>query len=220
MKKLFVLVSLLILGLGSAFAGVIGTTDPTQFDDSVDWCQFGCTGASLASPQGWMSAGGNTGSVGLDMQNFYNLQQGNGWNGVFPAGMGLVYNGAYFGNTPADISATFDNSVVGVGAYVEPNYFGPYTATITLFDQNYLSIGSFTTTADTSSGSALFIGAFGDVPVYAATFQVLDGAGREDFAIGTMKTASSIPTTPEPASLMLLASGLGMAGVIRRKLSA
>jgi hypothetical protein len=39
------------------------------------------------------------------------------WAGNFPASMGLVYNGAAFGNTPIGIAATFDSAVYGVGAH-------------------------------------------------------------------------------------------------------
>ncbi len=222
MKKLLLAVCcVVLLGLGSAWAGVVGTTDPTQFNDSVDWCQYGCAGAQLPSPQSFTSAGGNTGTVGLvgTMQGFYNLQQGNGWNGGFPAAMGLVYNGAFFGNTPTGIAATLDNGVAGVGAWLQDNYLlDDYTATIQLFDMNYQSLGSFSVRV--AGGSpAIFIGAFGDQPVYAAQFDITDStSGTEDFAMGTLKTASSVPTTPEPSSLLMLGSALGLAGMFRRRI--
>ncbi len=223
MKKLTtLLVFCLVLAVGSSWAGVTGTTNPALFSDWVDWCQYGCNGAQLATPQNWVSGGGATGEVGLvgTFQGFYSLQQGNQWNGNFNTGMGLVYNGVAFGNTPTGIAVTLDQSVSGIGAYIQSTYFGPFTATIQLFGVNFQSLGSFTTTgtSDTNVGTALFIGAFGSSPVWAAQFDVTDQFGSEDFAIGSLGLSNSSPT-PEPSSLLLLgSSALGLAGVLRRRI--
>jgi hypothetical protein len=169
-----------------------------------------------------VSNGGATGTVDLpnDMgQDFYNFQQGNGWSGNFPAGMGLIYNGFVFGAQPLDIAISFASGIAGVGAYIQADKFGPFSATITLFDQNNNSLGSFTANGVSNGtvGTALFIGASNSTGgVYAAQFNVVDVNGNNDFAIGTVNFNSSIP---EPSSFLLFgSSALGVAGVIRRRL--
>jgi hypothetical protein len=151
-------------------------------------------------------------------QDFYNFQQGNGWNGNFPAGMGVIYNGYVFGTQQLDIVVSFASGIAGVGAYIQADKFGPFSATITLLDQNNNSLGSFTANGVSNGnvGTALFIGASDSTGgVYAAQFNVVDVNGINDFAIGTVNFDSTIP---EPSSLLLFgSSALGVAGVIRRR---
>jgi hypothetical protein len=213
----------LTIGLGTAWAVPIqGTTNPNAFtQDSINWCQFTCFGAGFVPPQPWVSNGGATGTVDLhnDMgQNFYNFQQGTSWNGNFPVGMGLIYNGFVFGAQPLDIVTTFSSGVSGIGAYIQATTFGPFSATITLLDQNNNPLGSFTANGVSNAvvGTALFIGASNSTGgVYSAQFDVTDVNGNVDFAIGTVNFNSTIP---EPSSLLLLgSSALGVACVIRRR---
>ena len=160
-----------------------------------------------------------TGTVGLNggFQNFYNLQEGSTWNGQFANGEGILYNGRLFGNTDAGFVATFDQGIRGVGAFIQSDYYGPFTATITLFDASYQVLGSFTANGNSGfgPGTALFIGAYDNVPIYAAEFDVIDQFGLNDVAIGQM----NINTTPEPGTLVLFGSSvLGLAGYLRRRI--
>lgn len=218
MKKLVLLVVCFVLSVGSAWAQN-GITNPATINqDFVDWCQYGCNGSSFASPQAWTSNVGFTGTVGLNggFQNFYNQQQGNGWNGNFPSSMGVVYNGVVFGNDPTGIVATFDTGVYAAGAYIQANFYGPFSSTITLFDQSSNPIFSYSHNgySDGTPGTALFLGAGDNVRFWAIQFDVIDQFGAEDFAIGQM----NINETPEPGTLLLFgSSALGLAGYLRRR---
>jgi|GEM_PF-623255 len=219
MKKTLLVAVMMLLGSGSAWASIIGSTNAGDFTDTVDWCQsgFGCTGQQLATPTAWTSAEAATGLIGLNNtgEGFYNLQQDVSWGGNFFPAMGLIYNGAYFGNNPTEIVATTDQGVFGIGAYIQSNYGGAFTATITLFDSNFDVLGSFSANglSDNTLGSALFIGASDTLKdVYAAQFSLVDINGNEDFAIGTMGL-----NVPEPSFLLLMISGLlSMAAFARR----
>lgn len=213
----------LTLGLSSAWASA-GSTNPNNFTNPVDWCtNYGCAGQQLGSPQTWAATTPpNTGMIGLvSSQNMQNLQQGVSWNGNFSAGMGLIYNGVRtLGNTPGGILVSFNQPVFGAGAYIQEDFFGAFTGTITLFDSSFGLLGTFSApgTSDTNVGTALFIGAYDTAPdVSYALFDTQDDV----FAIGTLRLATSqVTTVPEPSTLLLLApSMLGLAGVVRRRMS-
>jgi hypothetical protein len=220
MKKLTLLIFCLVLAVGSGWAGTGLITNPAQVNqDYVDWCvNFGCNTGSFPTPQPWISNGGLTGTVGLNggFQNFFNYQQSVSWNGNFPANMGLIYNGRLFGNSDAGVVTTFDTGVYAAGAYVQSDYYGPFTAYVTLFDVNSLVISSFWANGYSNGavGTALFIGAYDTVPFYAMQFDVIDQFGLNDVAIGT----TWVNTTPEPGTLVLFgSSALGLAGYLRRR---
>lgn len=223
------LIVLLGMALGATFASaaIVGSTDPNQFADPVNWCtQFNnCANTPFLepSPSAFTSQGGISGYVGLvgSQQPFEVRQQGSTWTGNFPSNMGVLYNAVSTqNNDPADIAATFGVGVYGAGAYIQAEHFGAFTATVTLFDANYQSLGSFTTQGDSeSTGTALFIGAYDtSADVYAIQFNVKDINGQDDFAIGTLGLQTS--QVPEPGTLMLLGpSALGLLGVVRRRMN-
>lgn len=223
MKKLALLLCCLLFAAGSAWAGTGMTTNPAAINqDYYDWCvQFGCLNdyTQYATPQPIVSANfGITGSVGLNggFQNFYNLQEGVTWNGQFANNQGILYNGRLFGNTDAGFVLTFDTGVYAAGTYVQSDYYGPFTAYVTLFDINSQVIASYSAQGNSGygPGTALFLGAYDDTPFYAVQFDVIDQFGLNDVAIGT----TWIDTTPEPSSIILMGtSALGLAGVLRRR---
>jgi hypothetical protein len=228
MKQTLLLLSFCVaIPVGSAWAGVVGSTNPADFtSNTVDWCQLGCGGGALDPLQSFTSSAGDQGFVdvtngGVSGGQLYNLQQGTSWNGNFADGMGLVYNGVDSGNTPDSILIAFFQPEYGVGAYIQAEEFGLFSATISLFDIGDNLLGSYTVTNGVSNdevGTALFIGAAtGDAPVYFATFSATgtgDPGTEPNFAIGSMQ----VETTPEPASLLLLTPALlGLAAFTRRR---
>ena len=266
MKRTLLLLSFCVaMPVGSSWAAVVGSTNPADFSVStVDWCQLGCgapdgtlASSTLAPTQLWLSSGGDLGFVdvtnlGAFPNNFlYNLVAGpdptpapappNLWISGFDQGMGLVYNGVLYGNSPASITIGFAQAEIGVGAYIQSDTFGPFTATIELFDNSGNSLGAFTASGSASSvpGTALFLGAASvSGPVTFATFTATGGGGagvEPDFAIGTMNlglgcrgdgegeaddfcTEFEDDTLPEPASLLLMTPALlGLIAFTRRR---
>ena len=224
MKKFALLVFCLVLALGIGWGQAGLVTNPAVINqDYIAWCaNFGCPASpyvpGIPSPQPWVSNAGLTGTVGLNggFQNFSNPLNGVTWAGNFPTGMGLIYNNRLWGNTDAGIVTTFDTGVYAAGAYIQSDYYGPFTAYVTLFDQNSNVIATFSAlgTSNGTLGTALFIGASDTVPFYAMQFDVVDHFGINDVAIGT----EWVNTTPEPGTLVLFGSSvLGLAGCLRRR---
>src|ERR1019366_7906079 len=169
MRKLTLLCLLcLTLGLGSAWAST-GSTNPNDFQDPVNWCtNFGCSAQQIGSPRTWSSAGSRTGMVGLvSSQNMEVRQQDTTWFGDLPNGMGVLYNGVKtLGNTPGGILVTLDQAAFGVGAWIQPDFIGQFTGTVSLLDSSLNIIGSFTTGPNSTNipNTGLFIGAFDSTP--------------------------------------------------------
>ena len=218
------LVCLLLTAIGAS-AGVTGTTDPTLFPNTVDWCAqaaFSCSGDIPTTPQPFTSAYGTQGQVGLVFtgQNFQVLQEGSShFGGSFPDGMGLIYTGVTtLGNFPDAIGVVFAGPQWGVGAYIQPYWYGSFTAEIVLFGTGG-SLGTYVVSGNSTDqpSDLLFIGARDSSrDVTAALFYTTMGSGHDgDFEIGTLGLA-----TPEPASIVLMApSVLGLFGIVRYRRS-
>jgi len=231
--KLCVILVGLAVSAGMTWAGT-ADNNSADFTTTINWCQFVCAGIppgtplSLGTPTAWTSSGADTGLVGLfgTGQNFEIYQQGANWGGDFAPGMGIVYNGATdgSGNTPADVVLAFNQAEYGAGAYVEPDLFGAFTATITLYNSSDIAIGSYVEagTSTGTPGTATFIGAYDPTAdVWAVGFNVVDANGVDNVGIGMAGLMDSLPAvgTPEPASMLLIAPALlGLAAFGRKRI--
>ena len=198
-------------------------------NDTVNWAQLGPAFTLLVTPENWTSTGGSySGEIGITnsfigTQNMERLDQGNGWSGNFTPGDALVWNEGAFQQTGIDIGILFNSGVYGGGAQIQADYFGTFVATLTAYDTIGNVIGVVTMNGNSNSngdGSAIFIGfQSSSANVGFLNFNVVDAFGGDSLAIDTLTIYSSGTTVPEPASFLLLGSGLlGAVAYGRRRL--
>ena len=155
------------------------------------------------------------------------LDQTSSWAGNFTPGDELLRTVFERENLVGPLNLNgFSQTLSGIGANIDPNFGGDFTALIQAFDAGRGLIGSFSengTSNGNADGSAIFIG-LSDVPgIASATFSVTSCLFNcENFAINQLDivTGAVAPVAaPVPGTLLLLSSGLITLGYLRRRRS-
>jgi PEP-CTERM motif len=226
----------LVLGIVVTISAVAGpvradltlVTDRASLNanDSINWGQFGGSGTTVPSGSTVTTALGNTATVTDASGNPIILVQSTSWYGNFSPGDNLLYTGAAFGSGNGPLTLlTFATAVGGIGAQIQADYYGSFTAQITAYDASNNVLGVFTengTANGNADGSAIFIGVISSTAnissiQFALTNDV--GGGNGDFAINQVSIGGpSVSTVPEPSTFAVAGlGGLGLLAYARRR---
>jgi len=234
-RKRLLLLTIAVLCLGtfaSADTFITSGSRASGFTtDAIDWGQLGPPGTLVTTPALVFSLGGtNAALVGnINGSPFVTAQEGTNWIGNFDFGENLAWTGnSNFGvGGLGPFAVVLANPVGGIGFGIQANLFGPFVATVTVFDPlgNTLTNLTFNGVSNSlENGSNLFIGIQDKTAVNIGAIEIstvspgdpTGGLFTNDFALDAV---SFNYTTPEPTSLILLGSGLiGVAGLVRRKM--
>lgn len=204
-----------LLAAGPASAAAITSLGALSSNDSIGWGQLGPVSTTLPASDPVLSVGGLSAVVSTSGTSLKRLDQDNGWSGNFATGDQLLWTN---GSGP-DITITFLNPVFGAGAQIQSDFFGAFTAQITLSNGDvFTEAGNSTSGGD---GSAIFIGALDGIADIASIRFALTTApsAPNDFAIDTLflRTGPVVRSVPEPMTLSLLGAGILGAVAVRRR---
>jgi hypothetical protein len=213
---------LLLMASVASADSLVGLSSSGSLSDQFNWSQLGGDGTVLNQTFGVTSNLGLAGAVGLQGPNSIVAVQcpaaSCSWTGNFNAGDSLVWTSDGNGQNNGPLAMGFGSGVNGVGAFIQEDIPGQFTARISIYSGATL-LGSYSVTSD-GAGDVVYVG-LEDLSGYnitSAVFDLTNCAGFDcsvnDFAIDGVEV-----NTPEPGSLALLGSGLvGLAGIIRRRL--
>jgi hypothetical protein len=202
-------------------------------NDAVNWAQLAETDNPFGSPLDVISNSGMPviASGGL---GFNRLTEGVSWLGNFTGGDAVLWTSVdgTDDTTSPMLVLTFASAVQGLGASIQPNYYGPFTATLEVFSGS-ASLGLFVVLGDSTDeqdGSAPYLGALDAAAtitsvVFSITFPPQDCTDLDlncGLAINQLDLRlAQVTAVSEPGTLSLLLSALVgihlIGGAIRRR---
>ncbi len=227
MKKycLILVLGLIVFGLfatsSQLYAAPVVVTSRAALagNDFIDWGGFGAELTLIPSPS---TIGSNTSAitatVSMPSGQFRRVDQSSGWIGNFAPGDHLLFTNGF--NGPIDI--TFSQPVNGAGVQIQYSLFGPFTATINVYDASNNLIGSFSLAGNSTSNadnSAIFLGVMDSAPTIK---RIEYNTTNNTFSINQLglidPPVAKIPTMNEWGLIVFTAlAGLGSVYYLRRQ---
>jgi hypothetical protein len=214
MRKVLVLIAVVLVSFTAAQADTLSLVTSRVGSDSLNWVQLGAPFTAIPNPFTAVSVGGIVVTGTFAGTTGEIRQQGDGWNGNFTPGDNLVWT-----DSQGPLTLAFSQGLNEVGTQIQQDNYGAFTAEIDAYNGVTL-LGSFTENGNSNAngdGSAIDIGVM-DLSGSNITSVTLSLTSSTNFAINQLDLNSA--TTPEPGTIMLLGSGLGLVGFARRRLSA
>ena len=201
--SLRVVIALTFMLAGTAWADTLTlVTSPSSqgANDSLNWSQQGADGKILAASFTGKTALGSTVTVGLAGANsvisVVCAATPCSWTGLgFTAGHSLLWTSDALNGGNGPVTLTFPKGVSGLGALIQADLPGVFTAKIQVFNGT-TSLGSVTLAS--STGNATYIGVLDQTGpnITSAVISLTTCATTcTDFAIDTVAITAAAPTT-------------------------
>jgi hypothetical protein len=229
MKRMFAAAVLALVVAGAATRSEASLTEVTSRADLggnalIDWGQLGPAGTQISNPVTVTSTPPGYGSVVMQVSGHGERLDETAftgpWYGNFAVGDHLYYT-----QDGGGLTLTFSTPVEGIGTQLMSNYYGAFTASITVYDTHGNLLGSFQengTANGNYDNSAIFLGVLStSADIGSVYFSLLNAplGTTPDFAINQVSlTTAGMTAVPEPSSIQaVLCFGLAGIGYFVRK---